>query len=139
MTKRPAMPKGDSRTAALFGTLLPADSRIVVRPMFGQAAAFVNGHMFAGTFGTRIFVRLDDQNRAELLAAGGARVFEPMKGRPMREYVELPESMAADRSRAWVSRAFESISRLPAKVKSGRIARAPAAGGRPRSRARTRR
>jgi hypothetical protein len=39
------MPKSDPNIAALFERLLPTDERIVIRPMFGHKAAFVNGHM----------------------------------------------------------------------------------------------
>src|SRR5437867_3469968 len=81
VAKRPTLPKADARTAAWFTTVLPDDPRIVIRPMFGHAAAFINGHMFAGTFGTEVFVRLDDQARRELLGVEGAKRFEPMKGR----------------------------------------------------------
>jgi len=31
--------------------------------MFGNQAAFVNGDMFAGLFGDRLFVRLSDEDR----------------------------------------------------------------------------
>jgi hypothetical protein len=41
--------------------LLPADDRIVIRPMFGHKAAFVSGHMFTGTFGKYIFVRAGER------------------------------------------------------------------------------
>ncbi len=37
-----------------------------------------------------MFVRLDDRNRERILKAGGG-AFEPMVGRPMKEYVVLPE------------------------------------------------
>ena len=51
MAKRPTLPKSDPKVAALFDRLLPSDKRIVIRPMFGHKAAFVNGHMFTGTSG----------------------------------------------------------------------------------------
>src|SRR5579872_88084 len=115
MAPRPVMPKADPKTTALFVSLLPADDRILVRPMFGHKAAFVNGHMFAGTFGGSIFVRLDEPSRVELLAVRGAAPFAPMKNRPMREYVQIPESWFADqpRARTWVQRALESTMALP--------------------------
>ena len=72
MPTRPTVPKSDPETARLFETLLPHDPRIVVRPMFGHRAAFVNGNMFAGTFGADVFVRLDEHSRSELLAISGS-------------------------------------------------------------------
>ena len=117
MTTRPVMPKADPKTAALFRTLLPTDARITVRPMFGHTAAFVNGHMFAGTFGAHVFVRLDVPSRAALLALPGATVFAPMKNRPMKDYVQLPPAMLTDPSTAttWIARALDWTSTLPAK------------------------
>jgi TfoX/Sxy family transcriptional regulator of competence genes len=66
MAKRPTMPTCDPKIAALFETLLPIDERVVIRPMFGHKAAFVNGNMFTGTFGKHVFVRLDEPSRPEL-------------------------------------------------------------------------
>jgi len=131
---QPTMPKADPRTAALFRALLPNDSRVTVRPMFGHTAAFVNGHMFAGTFGTHVFARLNEAGRAELLAVPGATVFAPMKNRPMKEYVQMPPALLTEPSAAkqWIARALESTSTLPAKTKgratpaarTGKVARA---------------
>lgn len=119
MAKRPTMPKADPSTATLFRTFLPNDPRVTVRPMFGQTAAFVNGQMFAGTFGSQVFARLDESSRSELLAVPGATVFAPMKARPMKEYVQLPSAMLSDPSAAkqWIGRALEWTSTLPSKAK----------------------
>jgi len=43
-----------------------------------------------------MFVRLAEEDRAALLARPGAVVFSPMMGRPMREYVVLPQSVLED-------------------------------------------
>jgi TfoX/Sxy family transcriptional regulator of competence genes len=117
MAKRPTMPKSDPKIAALFERLLPTDARVVIRPMFGHKAAFVNGHMFTGTFGKYVFVRLDEPSRVELLTVAGAKPFEPMEGRPMKEYVQLPESFLSEpsRAKAWLERALHWTSTLPAK------------------------
>jgi TfoX/Sxy family transcriptional regulator of competence genes len=119
--KRLSMPKSDPQVAALFRSLLPGDDRVMVRPMFGYAAAFVNGNMFAGTFGGQVFVRLAEPLRTELLAVAGATPFAPMPGRPMKDYVQLPPKMLGDRSAAsaWVQRALESTSALPPKAAGG--------------------
>jgi TfoX/Sxy family transcriptional regulator of competence genes len=86
--------------------------------MFGQLAGFVNGNMFSGIHGNAIFVRLPEAGREELLREEGAQVFEPMPGRPMREYVVLPEAWASEpeRIRAWVVRSLESSAAMPAKA-----------------------
>jgi hypothetical protein len=89
-----------------------------VRKMFGYPAGFANGHMFTGIFASSWFVRLPDDQRADLAAAGGT-AFEPMPGRPMREYLVLPQSMAADAAAAepWVARALAYVQQLPPKSK----------------------
>jgi TfoX/Sxy family transcriptional regulator of competence genes len=123
------MPKADPSTAALFRTLLPNDPRVTVRPMFGHTAAFVNGQMFAGTFGSHVFARLSEDGRAELLAAPGATVFAPMKSRPMKEYVQLPSAMLSESAIAkqWIARALEWTATLPPKAKHRTEAAAAAA------------
>lgn len=133
MATRPTLPKADPKIAALFRSLLSHDPRVTVRPMFGHTAAFVNGQMFAGTFGSHVFARLDESSRTELLATPGAAPFAPMPNRPMKEYVQLPSAMLSDLAAAkqWIARALEWTSTLPAKQKGrGKSAPSPAKTGR---------
>jgi TfoX/Sxy family transcriptional regulator of competence genes len=114
-----SMPRPGDVTKEFFRTITPADPAIETRPMFGQLAAFVNGNMFTGLFGDRIFVRLPAEARDELLAVEGAARFDPMSGRPLTEYVLLPEAWFDDPAEAqvWVLRAFHWVAALPPKVK----------------------
>src|SRR5262249_30191479 len=75
--------------------------------MFGFPCAFVNGQMFAGLFEEHMNLRLPEEGRDELIALGGAP-FEPMPGRPMKEYVVVPQAIVADGAalRGWGARAF---------------------------------
>lgn len=116
------MPKADEDTEVFFRSLLPGEKKIVVKPMFGHIAAFVNGNMFAGTFGRQVFVRLPDEEAALLLNEKGAAKFEPMKGRPMKSYIVIPGSWAGDetKARAWVSKSFSWVSAMPPKAKKQR-------------------
>jgi TfoX/Sxy family transcriptional regulator of competence genes len=76
--------------------VIPADSAVQVKPMFGNLGAFVNGNMFAGRFGSVIGVRLvDDATRPELVAVPGAGPFGPVE-RPMGGYVGLPADWAGN-------------------------------------------
>ena len=88
------------------------------RKMFGFPAAFVNGNLFTGLFEDRWFVRLPEAERAELAGAGAAP-FEPMPGRPMREYVELPAAVlaAVDARDEWLRRSLDHVASLPPKKK----------------------
>jgi TfoX/Sxy family transcriptional regulator of competence genes len=95
----------------------------VNRPMFGGPAYFTNGNMFAGVMESRLLVRLPEADRAEA-AALGAVPFEPM-GRPMREYVVLPEDVLRDPAalRGWLVRSAAYASSLPPKEKKPRTKR----------------
>jgi TfoX/Sxy family transcriptional regulator of competence genes len=87
-----------------------------VRKMFGYPAAFANGHLFTGLFAEQWMIRLPDDARAELAAIGGTP-FEPMPGRPMREYLSLPDALIADPAALapWLERALAGVLAKPPK------------------------
>ncbi len=101
--------------------VLEFDRPVDYRPMFGCPAYFTGGNMFAGVWQETVMLRLSEDDRAEVTAAGGAP-FEPMPGRVMKEYVALPPAMVADRDAAagWVRRAAEYAASLPPKQKKPR-------------------
>jgi TfoX/Sxy family transcriptional regulator of competence genes len=110
------MPKPTEETKDFFVSVVPDHPAVKIRPMFGQLSAFVNGNMFMGIFGEDVLVRLPEEDRKEVLGAGG-RVFEPMLGRPMREYVMLPGAWRdePDRVREWAARSLDHAEELPPK------------------------
>lgn len=110
------MPKPTESAKTAFVALVPPHPGVSTRPMFGNQAAFVNGNMFAGLFGDRLFVRLSDTDRATLVREGGSD-FEPMPGRAMRGYTVVPEGWIAntDGSARWVEAAFQFTAALPVK------------------------
>ena len=116
------MPKAASEAVAQFEALVPVQPGVSRRPVFGQPAAFVDGNMFLGVFGEHIIVRLSETDRAKAHRELGAVPFEPMPGRPMREYVVLPTKLLGDRraTEAWVARALEYAGQLPKKVPQAR-------------------
>ena len=101
-------PRADPKAVARFESLLPEADDVVVRPMFGHPAAFVAGNMFLGVFGGSVFLRLSETDRPDGLRIPGAYLFEPMPGRPMREYVVLPPAIVDHpaRARPWVQRSL---------------------------------
>lgn len=111
------MPRATKESEALLRSLVPATGEVTVKPMFGNLSAFVKGNMFAGVFGEDFLVRLSEADRAELLENDGAAVFEPMKGRQMKEYVVVPRPWTRDPSKIkpWVKRSLEWSSKLPPK------------------------
>jgi TfoX/Sxy family transcriptional regulator of competence genes len=109
------IPKPTDADKERFRDLVPADPRVEVKAMFGNLGAFVNGNMFAGLFGPTIGVKLSDQDRQELTAAGGGPFGPPE--RPMGGYLALPAAVLdhPDEAEAWVHRALEHVGALPAK------------------------
>ena len=115
------MPKPTEETKELFASLVPDHPSVTERPMFGQRSAFVNGNMFMGIFGQDLLLRLPEQGREAVIAAGGA-VFEPMAGRPMREYVVLPSAWRSKPAtlRKWVARSFDHAEQMPPKAQGAK-------------------
>jgi TfoX/Sxy family transcriptional regulator of competence genes len=109
-------PKPRDEDRALFADVIPDSAEVLVKPMFGNLGAFVNGNMFAGLLGSTIGVRvISDATRAEFTATPGMRKFGPGE-RPMKEYVGLPADWDADRLREAVETAFAEVRALPPKA-----------------------
>jgi TfoX/Sxy family transcriptional regulator of competence genes len=92
------------------------------KSMFGCPVWFVNGNMFAGLHQDNLFVRLPAEIQKQLFAeCDEATVFEPMAGRPMKEYAVLPESLYNDQIEftKWLERSFRYVSSLPVKEPKG--------------------
>lgn len=112
-----AWKKSPPELVAAFEKAAPRDPRAKEKPMFGYPALFVNGHMFAGTFQEKVVVRLPEAERTSLLEKKRAIAFEPMPGRPMKEYVVVPPAVV-DRPAElsdWVEKAFRYGLTLPPK------------------------
>lgn len=111
----------------LFDKSVPSGAGITRRKMFGYPAVFANGNLFIGLHQNDFIMRLSEKDRARFSAEFGERIFEPMKGRPMREYVRLPEELLNDgRKRAtWIKRSLQYAETVVAKPKpSARRSRA---------------
>ena len=94
-------------------------SGIKPRKMFGYSCVFSKSNMFAGLHEAGMVLRLPDEKRAEFLRLKGAKQFEPMPGRVMREYVVVPKALlnAPGDLRPWVEKSLAFVSSLPAKSK----------------------
>jgi hypothetical protein len=86
--------------------------------MFGCPVFTVGGHIVAGVFGATVFLHLSpaDCNLVRV-ASDEVAPFEPLPGRPMREYVTIPDSLCGDHEffALWLSRALEYASSLAPK------------------------
>src|SRR5271169_6163011 len=92
----------------LFESVMPGPPA-AQRKMFGYPAGFVNGNMFMGLFQESMILRLPTGPREEFVKRHDKNLFEPMPGRPMREYVAVPQSVIRDKRELarWVAKAFE--------------------------------
>jgi len=107
--------------AAVFDKAAPKDPRIVRKPTFGYPALFLNGNMFAGTFQDKIVARLSAADREKAML-NGVKQFEPMPGRPMKEYVVVPATDVAKPAAlaSWIERAHRFAETLPEKSKQAK-------------------
>lgn len=117
-----AIPKWRASPDALvrrFEAAMATVTDAQARKMFCYPAAFRNGNMFAGLFQDQMILRLSADARDELCRHPGAQPFEPMPGRPMREYVVVPPAMlrSPDELHAWLARAFAYAGSLPPKTR----------------------
>lgn len=121
------MPKPSEQAKAAFQKLVPPDSAVTTRPMFGNLAGFVNGNMFCGLFGEDLFVRVSDDDQAKVRKQGG-KAFEPMPGRAMTGYVLVASGWQKkpDATRAWIVTALTWSRQLPAKDKARAKTKPPA-------------
>jgi TfoX/Sxy family transcriptional regulator of competence genes len=109
------IPKPTDEDIARFRALVPEDSRVLVKPMFGNLGAFVNGNMFMGLFGSAIGVKLGPDDAASLRAVEGAGPFGPEE-RPMGGYVTLPADLVGTpEGRHWAELALAYVGSLPPK------------------------
>jgi TfoX/Sxy family transcriptional regulator of competence genes len=109
------IPKPSDADKEHFRDLVPDDSRVEVKPMFGNLGAFVNGNMFIGLFGPDVGVKLAGGDADELIKVHGAGPFGPPE-RPMGGYVTLPPSLAGTtEGQRWIRRSLEHVAGLPPK------------------------
>ena len=110
------IPKPTEDDKAAFRGLVPERDDVVVKAMFGNLGAFVNGNMFMGLFGADIGIKLGDQDRDDLLAIDGTGPFGPEE-RPMGGYVSVPAAWRAAPHKAapWITRSLAHVAALPPK------------------------
>jgi TfoX/Sxy family transcriptional regulator of competence genes len=100
-----------------FDGIVPDDPRVERRKMFGYPAAFVAGNLFMSLFQDSLVLRLSDADRESFLSLDGASAFEPMPGRPMREYVVAPAALINRPTSLapWIRRSLDYARAVPPK------------------------
>ena len=115
------VPKPEQEHLQLFRGVVPSAPDVVIKPMFGNLAAFVHGNMFAALLCSTIGVRVvDPSTRQELEGIDGTGPFGP-EGRPMKEYIALPQDWLRrpELLSEWIRRAYEEVAPLPPKAPKG--------------------
>ena len=68
---------------------------VALGKMFGMPCVKRNGKAVAGYYrGDMVFKLPDEAARERALALDGAQLFDPMGGRPMKEWVQVPAAHA---------------------------------------------
>jgi TfoX/Sxy family transcriptional regulator of competence genes len=107
-------PKASVEKEALLDDLvqgLPCEKK----RMFGAPCFFAKHSMFTGVFAEDIFIRLSNDERARFIKENkGTKVFEPVEGRKMSEYLIVPHALLKNKDavRQWLRISFDYASTL---------------------------
>jgi hypothetical protein len=120
--------KSSDALSRRFEAALPKHPDLQPRKMFGYPCCFVKGVFFTGLHEEKVVMRLPDEVKAQLPALDGAAAFDPMGGRPMKQWWVVPPSIIGDAGKlsALIADAFGRVQPLP-----GKAAKPGAAKGKP--------
>lgn len=117
----PTFRKSPPELIARFDELATLTGDADRKQMFGYPSCVLRGNMFMALHEDSLILRLAEPDRAEFLGRYGAELFEPMPGRPMKEYVVVPPALAGSAEvNDWVRRSWAYAEQLPAKKAKAR-------------------
>ena len=101
---------GQARYDEIADELATRDPAVALGKMFGIPCVKRNGKAGIGFYKGEMVIKLPDEtHRQGALALQGAQLFDPMGGRPMREWVQVPATHADK----WPMLAALAIEALP--------------------------
>src|SRR5207342_1212481 len=107
MSQAPQMSKPTDAGLARFTVLLDgltSERDVVKASMFGMPGIKRRGgKAFCGLYGDDMIFKLEGKDHARALGLKGAHLFEPMAGRPMKAWIQVPpehESQYGELARA---------------------------------------
>jgi hypothetical protein len=84
---------------------------VTISQMFGMPSLKINGKAFAGLYNDAMVFKLSGEPHKKAPAEPGAKLFEPMTERPMKEWVEIPFS-SSKKWESFVKEALGYVSKL---------------------------
>jgi TfoX/Sxy family transcriptional regulator of competence genes len=112
----PTFRKSPPELVARFDELATLVGEADRRQMFGYPSCVLRGNMFMALHEDSLILRLAEPDRAEFRGRYDAALFEPMPGRPMKEYVVVPPAVVdSGEIDDWVRRSLAYAEQLPAK------------------------
>jgi TfoX/Sxy family transcriptional regulator of competence genes len=119
----PTFEKSPPELVKRFEELAELVPEATKRQMFGYPTCVLDGNMFMGLHEDRFILRLGPEDRAALTKKGGTP-FEPMPGRPMKEYLVVPAALVkTKRVEPWIARSLEFAHTLPPKAAKAKKAK----------------
>src|SRR5436853_1696870 len=107
------MPDSQKKYDALVNDLT-TQPNVVRANMFGMPSVKVNGNSFLGFYDGQLICKLAKADLAAALKLNGAQLFDPMGGRPMKEWAQIPIAHSA-KWKSFALAAQKYVSSLPAK------------------------
>lgn len=116
--KKKTWEKSPEKLVACFYSVMESFPDAELRKMFGYPCAFFNGNMFVGLHESNMAVRLSPTDRERALQEKWGRVFAPMAGRVMKEYVALSDLIINDEADLYkvIEKSFCYVKTLPIKA-----------------------
>ncbi len=105
---------------AFFKDLFEEQPQVELRSVSGSPCAFINGQMFAGLYGGRIFIRLPEARRKELRSMEGSGIFSPTPDQESTEFSFVPQRMLSEPRELleWLAAAMGYAGGLPFQAKN---------------------
>src|SRR5690242_14937439 len=112
----PTFDKSPPELVARFAELAEQIPDATRKQMFGYPTLTLGGNMFMGLHQDAFILRLAEPDRTEFIDRYQGGPFEPMPGRPMREYVVVPPSLLNDpHLDSWITKSAGYARQLPTK------------------------
>src|SRR4051812_10963095 len=93
-----AWKKSSEDAVKRFVEALPEPATKGRRKMFGYEACFVAGNFWAGMYQDDVVIKLPDEVKASQPELARAARFDPMGGRPMKQWWVVPKKISANAS-----------------------------------------